>query len=423
MPTLPHEPRALALEITRRVSRGAFSSVELDRALNAARLEGRDSALVTDLVYGSLRHRIWLDAALAARLRDPAGLPEEVREGLRLGAYEKLVRGTPEHAAVSEWVDVVRSSHPSLAGLVNAVLRRVRSPANPSAATERSLPAWLWERFEASLGDAADTAVAGMREPAPLWLTAYDEGAADALRGEGCEVEPGPIEATLRVRPSMSLARLAAYRDGRVQPQNPTSTWVARSLGARPGERVVDLCSGAGIKAALFASAGARVEAFDASESKLERGRANLSRLGLRVEARRHDLRTVPPATEPAPKVILDAPCSGTGTLRGHPEIPLRLNAADVATLASLQDELLDTAAALTAPGGTLTYAVCSLTSEEGPERIEAFLARHPDFVPAPLDAPLPHRSAGGGLFVLPTGGLDGFFAARLGRRIGAAAP
>lgn len=421
MPSAPAGARALALEITRRVSRGAFSSLELDRALNATGLDGRDRSFVTDLVYGSLRHRIWLDAALAPRLRDPEGLPEEVREALRLGAYEKLVRGTSVHAAVGEWVEVVRTPYPRLTGLVNAVLRRVEAPVDPPLATELSLPPWLWERIHGALADDAEAAVRAMHQPAPLWLTRYGDGAEDALAAEGCEVQAGPLPRTLRVRPSRPLAQLSAFRSGSVQPQNPASAWVGWSVGAGPGERVLDLCSGSGVKAAQFASAGADVEAFDLSERKLARARANLARLGLAASHRRHDLREIPADVEPALKVVLDAPCSGTGTLRKNPEIPLRASEHELAGLVGLQDDLLRTAAGLTAPGGTLTYAVCALTPDEGPRRIEEFLVRHPHFVPTPLVPPLPHRTAGPGVYLLPVDGLDGFFVASLTRRADAA--
>lgn len=411
------EARELALDTARRVTRGALLSRELGRALDRAGLAPRDRSLVTDLVYGTVRHRIWLDAALAARLRDPGGLPEEVREALRLGAYEILVRGTPPHAAVDSWVTIVRRRHARLAGLTNAVLRRVAPPEGADAATRASLPGWLWRRFEAALGPGAEAAAAAMRRPAPLWLTAFDPAAAEALRAEGCEAADGPLPGSLRVRCPGRLGDLRAFRDGLVQPQNPASAWVARATGAGSGERVLDLCSGRGVKAAQLAAAGAEVEAVELSERKVEQARRNLARLGLSVRHHVSDLARGPGDLAPAPRVLLDAPCSGTGTLRGHPEIALRLSEAALAGATELQDALLDTAAALVEPSGVLVYAVCSLTPDEGPERIDAFLKRHAGFAPEPLQPPLPHRAAGAGAFLLPEDGLDGFFVARLRRR------
>jgi len=413
----PAEAREIALETTLRVSSGALLSRELGRALDRSDVSGRDRSLITDLVYGAVRWRIWLDAALAPRLRNPGGLPGDVVEALRLGAYEKLIRGTPPHAAVDAWVGIVRRRRPPLAGLVNAVLRRALAPEEPSPATRASLPAWLWERIATALGDDAEAAADAMRTPSPLWLVAFAEGARASLEAEGCEVAGGPVDGTLRVRPSRRLGDLAAFREGGVQPQNPASFLVAGTLRAGQGERVLDLCSGRGVKAADLAARGAQVEAIELSAAKVDQARRNLARLGLEAEHRVADLHEPPAGVDPAPYVLLDAPCSGTGTLRGHPEIPLRLGPADVDALAASQDRLLDTAATLVAPGGVLVYAVCALTPDEGPMRIDAFLRRQPAFAPEPVDLPVPTRPAGAGTFLLPLGGLDGFYLARLRRR------
>jgi len=418
-PTLPasSEAREIALQTTLRASSGALLSRELGRALDRSQASGRDRSLITDLVYGAVRWRIWLDAALAPRLRNPDGLPDDVVDALRLGSYEKLIRGTPPHAAVDAWVGIVRRRHPRLAGLVNAVLRRVEPPVDPSAATRASLPSWLWERLVSALGDDALPAVDAMRTPSPLWLVTFAAGARASLENEGCEVAPGPVVGTLRVRPSRRLGDLEAFRDGLVQPQNPASAIVAGMLGAGVGGRILDLCSGRGVKAAGLAARGAQVEAIELSASKVDQARRNLARLGLEVDHLVADLREPPAGVQPAAFVLLDAPCSGTGTLRGHPEIPLRLGPDDVDALTTSQDRLLDSAAALTSVGGVLVYAVCALTPEEGPERIDAFLTRHPAFAPEPAELAVPTRPAGAGTFILPLDGLDGFYVARLRRR------
>lgn len=406
--------------MTRRVIRGAFVAPELDRRLRAAGLSGRARSLATDLVYGALRHRRWLDAALSPHLRAPGRLPEAVAEALRLGAFDKLVRGTPPHAAVDEWVRVVRAREARLAGLANAVLRKVEAPRAPDDAVRLSLPDWLWSHLSRALGpEAARRAAEGMLRPGPLWLTTFGATASEVaagLRAEGAEAEAGPVPGSLRVRPRRALGALTAYRDGAVQAQNPASAWVARAVAPEAGERVLDLASGAGIKAAVLASMGARVTAVERAEGKIAAARANLARLGLRVEHRQADLAQLPPDLEPAGRVLLDAPCSGTGTLRGHPEIKLRLGADDVAELAAIQARLLDTAAQLTAPGGRLVYAVCALTEAEGPAQVAALRARYPDLQPEPVAPPLPHLAAGDGAFLLPVDGLDGFFVASLRR-------
>ncbi|MEX2501802.1 MAG: RsmB/NOP family class I SAM-dependent RNA methyltransferase [Trueperaceae bacterium] len=433
----PTDARSLTLRTTRRASRGAFVVPELSRALDGADLSPSDRSFVTDLVYGSLRHRIWIDAALAPRLRDPGALPDEVREALRLGTYEKLLRGTPPHAAVDAWVHEVGRHASGLTGLTNAVLRRVAPPEAPDDAVRASLPTWLWERIHAALGDAAHAAAAAMRAPAPLWLTTYADDAADRLRADGCEVAPGPVPRTLRVRSPRPLGTLAAFRSGAVQPQNPASQAVIQALAPEAAQngtvgngtlgsetsrsgtvRVLDLCSGRGIKAAGLASRGADVTAVEIDAAKIAEAQRNLARLGVRVRHRQADLRAVPNTAPddlpPAPYVLLDAPCSGTGTLRAHPEIALRLGPDDVTSLTELQDRLLDAAVALTAPGGRLVYAVCALTNEEGPRRVDAALDRHPRLYAEAWTPPLPHLRAGAGAFLLPRDGTDGFYVARL---------
>jgi 16S rRNA (cytosine967-C5)-methyltransferase len=392
--------------------------------------EARDRGLLTDLVYGTLRHQLLLDACLEPRLSAPDRLPPDVRNALRLASYELLLRGTPAHAAVAEWVSVVKERTPRLAGLANAVLRRVALPDDLPWHVRRSLPEWLAGSFRALLGEDADSAAAGLLAPEPLWLSVHHPLAADALAQEGCEVRAGPVPGSLAVRSPLPLGSLRAFREGKVQPQNPSSRLPVMALGAVAGQRVLDLAAGNGIKSAQLAHAGARVTAVEIDASKADRAAANLGRLGLggesAVEQVLADLRRTP-ALAPAERVLLDAPCSGTGTLRGNPEIKLRLAQDDVSRLARLQSAMLDTAAELTTPGGTLVYSVCALTPEEGPEQAKLFLARHPGFEPEPLELPLvpteagdrTSREAGPGRLVLPVAGLDGFFIVRLRRTTG----
>jgi 16S rRNA (cytosine967-C5)-methyltransferase len=365
---------------------------------------------VTELVYGGLRREITLDACLKPRLKDPGKLPPEVLDALRLGSYEKLFRGTAAHAAVSEWVDIVKNAFPKLAGLANAVLRRVELPQTLDAATRYGLPAWLYEEWRQLFGEETARKIAEeMLEPAPLWLMSYHPKARESLEAQGCEVILGPLEDTLEVRSPLPLAELEAFEKGWVQPQNPASTLPARLLGAEPGERVLDSAGGSGVKAAQLAAMGARVTSIDLHEGKARRGRRNLRRLGLEADFLSYDLRTVP-EIEPAPKVLLDAPCAGTGTLRGHPELRTRLTPHAVSELAALQRELLATAAALTAPDGALVYALCTLTQEESVENVRWFLESRPDFEPVAFTSLLPSLEIAEGRFILPYGGLDGFF-------------
>ena len=393
----------------------------LDRALR--NLEPREArAFVTDLSYGTLRHERLLEAALAPRLSAPERLPERVRLVLLAGAYERLVRHTPAHAAVHAWVEAVKrgpAKQRPLAGLVNAVLRRLDPADMPSPAGAASLPTWLFARFVDALGpEAAERAALGMLQGEPLWLSAADPvTASERLRDDGAVVGPGPLAGSLRVRAPRPLAHLAAYRQGLVQPQNPASLAVVRACGEVAGQRVLDLCSGHGIKAAALAAAGAAVTSVERDEAKLRAARANATRLGVRLEQLAWDLRT-PPPLPPAPVVLLDAPCSGTGTLRGHPEISRHLTPAAVTRLADLQARLLRNAVACLAPGGRLVYAVCALTPDEGPALVAALLAERPQLRALPTDLPLaPTLAVGPGRFVLPEDGLDGFYVATITTR------
>lgn len=408
--------RQLALDVLRRVDRGAFAAPSLNTALRQSTLTSQDRGFVTDLVYGTLRHSIMLDACLAPRLQNPEGLPADVRNILRLGAFEILIRETPRHAAIHSWVDVAKQTSRKLSGLVNAVLRRTEMPSDLAPATRYSVPAWLYDEWVQLFGrERAPDVAQGMSEPEPLWLTTYHPQASHLLIEEGCSVKLGPIDNTVAVRPSKPLTELEAFKRGYVQPQNPASTLPVLLLDPEPDERVLDLASGSGIKAALIAATGANVTSIELHKSKLERAEQNLKRLGLKAETFQHDLRHLP-SVAPASKVLLDAPCTGTGTLRGNPEIRTRVTPETVTELADLQTQLLNTAARLTAPGGLLVYAVCALTQAEGSGMTDRFLETHPEFTPEPFIIDLPAANTPTGSYILPLDGLDGFYIARLRR-------
>jgi 16S rRNA (cytosine967-C5)-methyltransferase len=390
----------------------------VDAALRKEPLSAQDRGLVTDLVYGSLRREITLDACLRPLLKAPEGLPPEVLDALRLGSYERLFRETAGHAAVNEWVEVVKAAFPRLAGLANAVLRRVTLQEGLDEATAAGLPGWLYQEWQGLFGPdrAARLAASGLT-PQPLWLLLYRPEARASLEAEGAELTDGPLADTVAVRSPKPLVELSAFKRGWVQAQNPSSTVPTRLLEVKAGERVLDLAGGGGVKAAQLAAAGAAVTSLDLFAKKAERGRANLRRLGLEATFLSHDLRTLP-ALEPAAKVLLDAPCTGTGTLRGHPELRTRVTEEAVHELAALQRELLATAAMLTRPGGRLVYAVCALTRAETVDNVRWFLDAQPDFRLIEPEPPLPAEETAGetaeetaeGTFLLPLGGLDGFF-------------
>jgi len=404
-----NNPRQIALDVLVKVGRGKFAAPTLDWALKRTRLKKQDAGLATDLVYGTLRRERWLEASLKPLLARPGDLPEDLRWLLRAGAYEKLFGSRPDHAVVNAWVELAKRRRPRLAGLANAVLRRVELASAPPAVT-LGIPDFLYRHWREYFGDVSWAEA--LNQPAPLWLTVFP-GGLESLKEQGIPFDPGPVTGSIRLQ-GASLRELDGFRKGLLQPQNPASLLAAQLLEASPGQKVLDLAGGAGIKAAWLAAAGARVTSYDVNPGRQRAGRKNLERLGLAVEFRTHDL--TEPLSETAPLVLLDAPCLGTGTLRGHPELRRRLRKADLPRQTSLQKRLLETAAAATEPGGRLVYTVCSLTADEGEAVIDDFLQRHPGFSADTPKIPLPELKRGYGVYVKPVDGLDGFYYARLRR-------
>lgn len=402
--------RALALELLRRVQHGAFSAPVLSAALEKYPLSQQDKGFLTDLLYGTLRQQIFLDACLAPKLKAAHKLPENIYNILRLGAYELLIRQTAAHAAVHVWVEVAKRENKRLSGLVNAVLRRLAVPDTLTDWQEMALPAWLWQEWQGLFAaDIAKDMAQGMNHAEPLWLQSYHAEAVASLEAQGCTVSAPFFEDSLAVQAPLPLGKLEAFQQGWLQAQNASSSFPVRLFADVKGKRVLDLCSGNGIKAAQLAQRGAEVVSIEVQPKKLARAEKNLQRLGLQVQALAWDLRTLPD-TAPADYVLLDAPCSGTGTLRGNPEIRQRVTSEQVAALATLQLELLHTAAQLTKAGGSLLYVVCALTRAESLGVVSKFLAQQPDFAPQTFDCPLPHQAEALGTFILPVAGLDGFF-------------
>lgn len=390
----PESPRALAVRILLEVERGGRAQLLLDRALDRLSWPERDRAYATHLVYGVLRRLRYLDFLLEPHLRKPERLPPQVRWILRLGAWEWLA-GKADHARVSPWVEEAKRVSPRLAGLVNAVLRRLSLREAPEC-VRLSLPDWLCQAWQGFFGQVAFAE--GFNEPAPLFVTAYR-----SVEG----LKPGPIpDSYLWEGGKTDFSALG------LQPQNPASLFAARLLSPVPGEKVLDLCGGAGLKAFYLAAKGAEVVSYDLNPRRQEAGEKTARKLGLRVIYLTQDLRE--PLSEKAKKVLLDAPCTGTGTFRSHPELRYRLAPEDPRRMAELQLKLLETAARATEEGGVLVYSVCTLTEEEGEGVARAFLARHPEFVPEPIACPFPALRSGLGVYVAPEGGLDGFYYLRL---------
>jgi 16S rRNA (cytosine967-C5)-methyltransferase len=309
--------------------------------------------------------------------------------------------------------------------MLNAILRRIAAagpPAGPDPGPVNT-PAWLLASWTAAYGASAANAIARahLAEP-PLDLMVRGDAAAFAAEVGGVAL----LDQLVRRPVGGAVEELPGYADGAFWVQDLAATLPARLLAPPPGAPVLDLCAAPGGKTLQLAAMGARVTAVDSSAERLRIVLANLERTRLAAELIVADVRSFAPAA-PFPYVLLDAPCTATGTIRRHPDIQHLKQPGDVARLAALQAELMAAAARLVAPGGRLVYAVCSLQPEEGPAVIDAFLAATAGLAPEPID-----RAELGGLAVaidaagrvrtLPCdlaehGGMDGFFIARLRRR------
>jgi 16S rRNA (cytosine967-C5)-methyltransferase len=390
----------------------------LEEALDAlpGQLAPRDRAAAHRIAAAVLRRAGSLDAVLEPFLRREP--PPVVRQALRAGAAELLLLGTPAHAAVAATVAVVPRP---FAGLVNAVLRKV-STDGPAALAELDAerldtPPWLWSAWHAAFGEAVRAIARAHQHPPPLDLTL----AAGAAAPEGAEVLP---TGTARLPEGTRVQDLPGFAEGAFWVQDAAAALPARLLGARPGERVADLCAAPGGKTAQLAAAGAAVTAVERDPRRLARLRENLARLKLAAELVEADAASWAPGGPGFDAVLLDAPCTATGIIRRHPDIPHLKRAAEVASMAETQARLLAHAATLLRPGGRLVLATCSLQPEEG----EAHLARAAalGLVPDPIRAEeLPGLGEAltprGTLRTRPDmwagrGGLDGFFAARFVR-------
>jgi len=400
------------------------------RALD--QLAPRDRAFARLLVASTLRRLGQLDALIDGRLNRP--LPEAlaaVRNILRIGAAQLLVLDAPAHAVVDTAVRLAeRVGRASHKGLVNAVLRRVAAdgPAEFAAqdAARLNTPDWLWESWAAAYGEATARAICEQHLLAPpLDLTVKDDAAGWAARLGGTVIG---VE-TVRLAETADVTRLEGFADGAWWVQDAAAALPARlllsALGGGAGARVVDLCAAPGGKTAQLAAAGARVTAVDRADGRLVLLRENLTRLKLSAGTVAADARHWRPDSPPD-GILLDAPCSATGTLRRHPDIARNKSAGDVARLALLQGQLIETASRALPRGGVLVYSVCSLQPEEGPRIVDRLLAGRPDLKRLPvtrgeigLDADILTRR--GDVRTLPChlaaeGGLDGFYIARLTR-------
>lgn len=411
----PQSPaRRIALEALLHAHGGGLLRDALDRGLEREALSAPDRGLATALAYGVARLAGRMDAALARRLQRPDDLPPEARWILRAAAWELFERGTPPHAAVSQWTGLARRLAPRHAALVSAVTRRLEPPADVRPHEFHSVPEWWWTELATEYGDRAGEAMAGLNEAGRVAVRVR-AGGEDALGAENARIEPSPVPGVFWIEVGEGLRSLAAIRNGLAVPMNPASALVALAVAPRPGNAVTDLCGGRGLKALALADAGACVLSVDVNPAAVARAAELHARCGARVDRLVADATTAD--LEPAPLVLLDAPCTGSGTIRTRPEIRWRATRESLAHATELQRRLLLRAVELVSPGGALVYAVCSLFPAEGRQQIERLLAERDDVVADAVPDVLPSIASGAGWrTTLPREGVDGFFIARLRR-------
>jgi 16S rRNA (cytosine967-C5)-methyltransferase len=394
---------------------------------NAMRgLDSRDRAFARALTLACLRRLGAVDRLLAPRLnREP---PARVRNLLRLGVTQLFWFDTPDHAAVSTSVALADRDKAtrSFKGLVNAILRGLLRDGPPAEDPEVLAPPWLLARWQAAFGAETARLIAAQIAAEPATdLSLRQPGDLEALTTalEAQALAGGTLRVAQRGDPSL----WPGFSEGQWWVQDAAAAIPARILDPRPGQTALDLCAAPGGKTLQLAAAGATVTAVDRSAERLKRVSENLLRMGLEAQVIAADAMTWSDDRS-FDAILLDAPCSATGTFRRHPDVLWAARPGDIASLSAVQARLLDSAARRLAPGGRLVYCVCSLEPEEGEQQIAGFLARHGDFETRPADpdrygAPAASLTPEGWLRLLPhqrEGGQDGFFAACLQRKAAA---
>lgn len=415
------------------------SGLLLDLAFErrTAALDARDRRWVQELVWGTLRTRSRLDAILAERVRGGmAKLDVDVADVLRLGVYQLLhMDSVPPYAAIGQTVQLTKRRHGIGASkLANAVLRRIDrerdtvEPPVPADAIEAlaqafSHPRWVVQRWAERWGrDGVGALLAANNEPAGIVVRPYGlerEPLEGMLQAAGVDTHEVPlVPDSLRLSGSVALTELGAFKQGAFYVQDPAATLVVMYAHVPTGSTVADLCASPGGKALELSRRAAVVLAADRHPTRVERMRQGFDRLNTQALHIITADATQPPIA-PVDAVLVDVPCTGTGTFRRHPDARWRLRVSDFAVLGALQKKILRAAAAVVKPGGLLVYSTCSLELEENDEQIRAFLAAHPEFTlepPPPGVVPAAVLDQGY-LRVLPhIHGFDGAFAARLRR-------
>ncbi|VDS07388.1 Ribosomal RNA small subunit methyltransferase B [Paracoccus haematequi] len=386
-----------------------------DQAGALKALPPADQARAARLAAAVLRHQSRADGVIAAYVgRKPS---PQVADILRLAVVEMLDLDGAAHGVVDAAVTLTRGlgqKGQAASGMVNAVLRKVSAHPGWADLPPQPMPAWLRDPVAAAYGEDAALAIeAAHQAGAPLDLTTKP-----GVAVEGAEPLP---TGSLRLHGPAQVSALPGYAEGDWWVQDAAAALPARLLDPRPGERIADLCAAPGGKTLQLAAAGAQVTAVDISPARLRRVAENLKRCALTADLIAADALEWR-ADSPLDAILLDAPCSATGTIRRHPDLPFLRDGSGIPALIDLQARLIDHALSLIPPGARMVYAVCSLLPDEGEAQVAAALSRHPGLrvdTPALPGVPADWITPEGGLRTRPDywpdrGGMDGFFMARL---------
>lgn len=428
-------PRIAAAEICADLRDGEMLDSSFER--RTVDLDARDRRWLRELVYGMLRQRGTIDAILEERVRGGlARVDADLVDLMRLGVYQLMHMGSvPAYAAIAQTVELAKFRHGIGASkLMNAVLRRIDRESSDlsvkpvgdrldTLATKYSHPRWLVGRWLSRWGEEG-TAVLLMKNnaEAPVVIRPYGivrEQLEAMLEAAGVDVEDAPLARdSIQISGGISLTELGAFRQGLFFVQDPGSTLVTQYAAVPQGSVVADLCAAPGGKSLELTRTAARVIASDRSPQRLVRLIENRSRLeAANLHVMVADARQ--PAVRQCDAVLIDVPCTGTGTFRRHPDARWRLKVSDISVMSALQAVILNAAAKVVKPGGLLIYSTCSLEPEENDAQIEDFLARNPAWTlePPPAGTVPAETIDRGFLRVLPqVHGSDGAFAARLRR-------
>lgn len=429
------QTRLIAADVCADMRSGYLLDPSFERRISA--VESRDRRWTQELLYGMLRNRGWLDAVIDDRVKGGiAKLDPDLVDLLRLGAYQLLRMGSvPAYAAIAQTVEIAKSRHGIGASkLTNAVLRRIERERDElnvevpkdsidALALEFSHPRWLVGRWVERWGiDAATKLLESNNSEAPVIARPYgitSEALLEKLEASGVKTSEAPLSRTsIRIGSGVSLVEIPEFQEGLFFIQDPAATLVVDYADIPNGSVVLDLCSAPGGKAFELSRRAKVVYCGDRSFTRLQRLRSTIERLGINhlypfvTDGRE-------PSVRPVDVVLADVPCTGTGTLKRHPDARWRLKISDLAVMSMLQKQILKEAASLVKVGGLLIYSTCSLEPEENEEQILSFLEKNPNFqLEIPSNGAVPPETIDGGfLRILPhTMGADGSFAARLRR-------